>query len=64
MYRSNGNRSSIVSQPGVAATPVSSAAPRYVAELTEFQTVVVDIPPLVNTDLTIFERRQRKGKKR
>ncbi|KAG2224343.1 hypothetical protein INT45_006743 [Circinella minor] len=43
---SNGNRSSIISQPGAPATPVSSAAPRYVAELSEFQTAAVDIPPL------------------
>ncbi|KAL1929364.1 hypothetical protein VTP01DRAFT_1502 [Rhizomucor pusillus] len=39
----NGNRSSIASQ---TATTAPSTAPRYVAELSEFQTVVADIPPL------------------
>ena len=46
--RSNGNRSSITSQTAAPATPVSTA-PRYVAELTEYQTVLADIPPLVKS---------------
>lgn len=34
------------------ATTAPSTAPRYVAELSEFQTVVADIPPLVRNDPT------------
>lgn len=57
---SNGNRLSMTSTTQTAAgmasasttTTAVAAAPQYVAELSEFQTVVADIPPLVRINLS------------
>lgn len=47
--RSNGHRSSLVSQQSTATSTAPAPGPRYVAELSEYQPVVVDIPPLVRS---------------